>query len=433
MRARIEFMALVACVSMSLSCGSERRIRQVRDLSVDISLPAGRDTPAVDRSGMDTLARFKDPDGLEHTIGMGTLDERTGERLLTVPLEEVRVTARLRNVAERSGVVRITLNMDIPRALMSDDWELYISPRSNVSSLPGLVVMGSNFEERQRRQYEYYEGLRKAIIPESDIARFIDRDGLERYIASHNRVRLREARLSRKGRIRAVSYELRTSRDSAEFVRRFMNRTLVNRNEYLKRELDRRFPRIVTLARRGNVGAVVRATPDSVLTYTYSADIPATEATGRVRVSMSASVRTMDGVAHDVRVSDSLTFIVSTLRGLIREDTTGSGAYHEGVGLLREGRYGEAIEILRPYGDLNTAINYLALGYDLMALRTLEGLSRTSDNLYLRAIAHSRLGDEREAVRCFRESTGKDPSKRWRGNLDPEISSLIRKYGLDNE
>ena len=68
-----------------------------------------------------------------------------------------------------------------------------------------------------------------------------------------------------------------------------------------------------------------------------------------------------------------------------------------------------------------------------MALRTLEGLSRTSDKLYLRAIAHSRLGDEREAVRCFRESTGKDPSKRWRGNLDPEIRSLIRKYGLDNE
>lgn len=45
----------------------------------------------------------------------------------------------------------------------------------------------------------------------------------------------------------------------------------------------------------------------------------------------------------------------------------------------------------------------------------------------------SRLGDEEQAVTYFLRSVELRESLKFRGNLDPEISRLIRKYGLFRE
>ena len=46
------------------------------------------------------------------------------------------------------------------------------------------------------------------------------------------------------------------------------------------------------------------------------------------------------------------------------------------------------------------------------------------------AVVYSRLGDEPLAVQYFMNSVEQDEAMRHRGNLDPEISALIKKYEI---
>lgn len=110
--------------------------------------------------------------------------------------------------------------------------------------------------------------------------------------------------------------------------------------------------------------------------------------------------------------------------------------YMHAVDLLRKRRYEEALTILRPYEDRNTALAYMSLGYDAAAYRILNALPEagtTADIQYMLAILAARLGNEEQAVHYFLRSVELRENLKFRGNLDPEISRLIRKYGLFRE
>lgn len=110
--------------------------------------------------------------------------------------------------------------------------------------------------------------------------------------------------------------------------------------------------------------------------------------------------------------------------------------YMHAVDLLKKRNYDEAIKILRPYEDRNTALAYLSLGYDYAALRILSQLPdghNIADVQYMLAIVAARVGEEELAVTSFLRAVELKESLKFRGNLDPEISQLIRKYGLFKE
>ena len=107
--------------------------------------------------------------------------------------------------------------------------------------------------------------------------------------------------------------------------------------------------------------------------------------------------------------------------------------YMEGVRLLRDMEYDEAVKILGPYQDFNAAVAYTAAMRNASAMVILEGLEPDARINYLKAIIHARLGDEQKAVQCYLDACGEDPSYVHRGNLDPEISGLIRLYGLNGK
>lgn len=110
-------------------------------------------------------------------------------------------------------------------------------------------------------------------------------------------------------------------------------------------------------------------------------------------------------------------------------DTT----YGRGVECLEKRKYAQALEILRPYDDVNTAIAYMSLGYDKAALRIFEKSPRTAENKYMQAILQARLGDEEKAVRLLLSAVDMDGQMKFRANLDPELSELVKKYGLFKE
>ena len=107
--------------------------------------------------------------------------------------------------------------------------------------------------------------------------------------------------------------------------------------------------------------------------------------------------------------------------------------YMAGVQAIRDRDYQQALTLLRPYADFNTAIAYCCLDYNASALSILERLDRSAEVNYMLALVYARQGDERRAVECYLHACAQNGSFVHRGNLDPEISALIRKYDLNRE
>ena len=107
--------------------------------------------------------------------------------------------------------------------------------------------------------------------------------------------------------------------------------------------------------------------------------------------------------------------------------------YMAGVQAIRDHDYKYALTLLRPYADFNTAIAYCCLDYNASALSILEKLDRSAEVNYMLALVHARQGDERKAVECYLHACAQNSAFIHRGNLDPEISALIRKYALNRE
>ena len=107
--------------------------------------------------------------------------------------------------------------------------------------------------------------------------------------------------------------------------------------------------------------------------------------------------------------------------------------YARGVQLLRDRDYDAALEILSGYDDYNSAIAYMAKDRNRSALDCLEKEEETADVLYLKAILLSRFARDEEACDCYKRACEMDGSYVFRGNLDPEITLLIKKFGLNKE
>ncbi len=108
-------------------------------------------------------------------------------------------------------------------------------------------------------------------------------------------------------------------------------------------------------------------------------------------------------------------------------DTT----YMAGIQAIRDRDYQRAVTLLRPYADFNTAIAYCCLDYNASALAILEKLERSAEVDYMLALLYSRAGDDRRAVACYRSACSRNGAFVHRGNLDPEVSKLIRRYELN--
>lgn len=123
-------------------------------------------------------------------------------------------------------------------------------------------------------------------------------------------------------------------------------------------------------------------------------------------------------------------------RGMVKDTihtTELDTVYLRGVNCLRDHDYETALKVLQPYRDYNTAVACVALDRNATAEEILKPLPKSAGNDYLMAIIRSREGDERSAVEHYLHACAQEPSFVHRGNLDPEISALIRKYQLNNE
>ena len=121
-------------------------------------------------------------------------------------------------------------------------------------------------------------------------------------------------------------------------------------------------------------------------------------------------------------------------KGMVKDTihtTVLDSVYMEGVQAIRDRDYERAITLLRPYNDINAAVAFVAMDYNASAMNILKDLPPTGQVEYLKAIIYSRYGQIQEAIQCFMNAASTDRTYFNRGNLDPEIRALIRRYNLD--
>lgn len=126
-------------------------------------------------------------------------------------------------------------------------------------------------------------------------------------------------------------------------------------------------------------------------------------------------------------------------KGMVKDTihtTVVDSTYIRGQQALKDMDYHTAIALLSPYADYNAAVAYVGLDRNLSALQILEKIKpaeRTAKVNYILAIVYSRIGEVQKAVQCYLNSVEQEPTYRHRGNLDPEISVLIKQYDLFKE
>ena len=105
--------------------------------------------------------------------------------------------------------------------------------------------------------------------------------------------------------------------------------------------------------------------------------------------------------------------------------------YMKGIAALKDRDYRKALDYLRDYKDFNTAIAYVSLDYNASAMSILQKLERTPQVNYMLALLYARNNADQNAVQCYLDACREDPSFVFRGNLDPEIYTLVQRYGLN--
>ncbi|MCQ2141306.1 MAG: hypothetical protein MJY83_03045 [Bacteroidales bacterium] len=108
-------------------------------------------------------------------------------------------------------------------------------------------------------------------------------------------------------------------------------------------------------------------------------------------------------------------------------DTT----YMRGVQAIRDRDYETAVTLLRPYGDFNSAVAFCCMDYNESARSILERLEKTAAVNYMLAVVYARKGEVEKAVEHYMRACAQEESFVHRRNLDPEISALIKTYGLN--
>ncbi|WP_459952299.1 OmpA family protein [Dysgonomonas termitidis] len=105
--------------------------------------------------------------------------------------------------------------------------------------------------------------------------------------------------------------------------------------------------------------------------------------------------------------------------------------YGQGLRLLQQREYWQALEILKDYPDYNTALCLACLGYNGRAYDILVQLPVTAGSEYLLAIVSYRMGKGDDAAGHLVRAVELDPRKAYRIGLDSETAELVRAYGLD--
>ncbi|MDR0745956.1 MAG: hypothetical protein LBF17_05635 [Mediterranea sp.] len=98
-------------------------------------------------------------------------------------LSGVTVASKIRFTSVREGHVNIDFIIHVPKELISHDYRIQLMPelmyRDTTVMLEHVVVLGKNFIEKQKQDYQDYDAYLATIVPEEDYDKaFLDKQGI---------------------------------------------------------------------------------------------------------------------------------------------------------------------------------------------------------------------------------------------------------------
>lgn len=132
------------------------------DMSQDLRHDGYRDTATV----TDSRPENGSPQSGEYLDADGTV-------IITEPLDEVVITARSGNIAERNGKVNLAFGIKVPENMLDTRWQIRLAPAAVLNgdtvTLDKIHITGKDYRKRQIRGYELYRRFISGIITDSSM------------------------------------------------------------------------------------------------------------------------------------------------------------------------------------------------------------------------------------------------------------------------
>lgn len=183
--------AVLAAGAFLAGCGNIRKLAK-SDPEVGVHLPArSAQNPvaqAADTARTQKIITYRKQDGTELFITPVDVDSLSGEKMMSVAIDEVVISAsNRRNLVERNGKINVEFVVSVPQQLQARNWRLVVDPQllkgEDTLAFDPLVYSGDRFRTMQRREYARYDDYLGRIVDSADyFERFGDKRGYSRYM-----------------------------------------------------------------------------------------------------------------------------------------------------------------------------------------------------------------------------------------------------------
>lgn len=264
---------------------------------------------------------FINEDGQEITFNQGVVDTESGQLVSLRHLDQVVVSAKSNNIAERNGLIKLSFMITVPSLLQNSDWQTQMVPilrrGKDTTHFKKIILSGKEFKRAQERGYKKFESYLKSIIPD-------DANFLEEYSNLHDLIIFLERNLPHSLAIYgSLNDSLKTEFGVTEqrIIKQYLKRWLISKNNRRKKEKNNKYNKYVknpylTGARLDSI----ICNKDGDFEYHYAQEIFTNENSSRLNLWIASSIRDVNGTEVQLRASDTITYNVSSMSGLVQDN-----------------------------------------------------------------------------------------------------------------
>ena len=310
---------LIILLAVSLfSCSPYSKIRNIRSGNVNFSLQVAGEESAEEEENEVVIDSIRSTLTDEPIIMNAIRDTETGEMVATDVISASRVTARFRNVAERSGYVSLSFDVSVPSGMSDSQWQLKVMPFMTIQQdtvpLDAIYITGEKYRAGQLRGYQRYREFLASII--TDTTDFIRMGQLEMFLKRHYPQTYAMKRDSS-----VIPHPMAenlfgvTQREALEHYTRHLKRTA---NERRKARTGKMYEKFVRdpIVKEGIRLDTVLVAADGDFVYRYVHTFRSRPGLKKVQVSLDGRLYEKGECIHEFPFPDELTFYISSLSTL---------------------------------------------------------------------------------------------------------------------
>lgn len=314
--------AVIVALMTVVACSPYRKMEQLRTGNINMMLSVPDEEPVEeDEPDVVHIDSIRSSLADEPFIMNAIKDAETGEMVATDVITASKVTARFRNVAERSGYVSLSFDVTVPSVMSDSQWQLKILPMMTVQedtlSLDPLFITGQRYREGQLKGYERYNRFLSSIITDTtDLIRvrqleiFLERHFPETYAMKTDSSFVPEPL--------AANYFGVTQKEALEHYTKQLKKRI---NERKKKKVDEMYDRYVKdpIVKEGLRLDTVLTSFDGDFIYRYVHTFRSRPKLRKVMVSLDGRLYEQGECILKLPFPDELTFYISSLSTLADE------------------------------------------------------------------------------------------------------------------